>query len=72
MGMADIRFQGRAVDATPRILIVNFIKKTMGTIKINLKEQCLWYGWYRILSLRFPEASRQWVVNEVNKIVYKK
>ena len=43
----------------------------MGTIKINLKEQCLWYGWYIILSLRFPEASRQWVVNEVNKIVYK-
>ena len=44
----------------------------MGTIKINLKEQCLWYGWYRILSLRFPDASREWVVNEVNKIVYKK
>ena len=43
----------------------------MGTIKINLKEQCLWHGWYRILSLRFPEASREWVVNEVNKIVYK-
>ena len=26
MGMADIRFQGRAVDETARILIVNFIK----------------------------------------------
>ena len=44
----------------------------MDTIKINLQEQCLWYFWYNILSSRFPFASKSWVVNEVNKIVYKK
>lgn len=42
------------------------------TIKINLVEQCLWYRWYNILSARFPNASKSWVVNEVNKIVYEK
>ena len=42
------------------------------TIKINLEEQCLWYWWYNILSARWPNASRSLVVNEVNKIVYKK
>ena len=41
-------------------------------MKINLEEQCLWYCWYKILSYRFPSASKSWVVNEVNKIVYKK
>ena len=46
--------------------------KKMDTIKINLEEQCLWYCWYNILSSRFPSASKSWVVNEVNKIVYKK
>ena len=46
--------------------------KNMDTIKINLQEQCLWYFWYNILSSRFPFASKSWVVNEVNKIVYKK
>ena len=48
--------------------------KTMETktININLEEQCLWYLWYNILSARFPDASKSWVVNEVNKIVYKK
>ena len=59
------------MDATARILIVNFIK-TMGTIKINLEEQCLWYCWYNILSARWPNASRSSVVDAVNKIVYKK
>lgn len=44
----------------------------MKTIKINLEEQYLWYYWYNILSYRFPNSSRSWVVNEVNKIVYKK
>ena len=48
--------------------------KTMETktIKINLEEQCLWHWWYNILSARWPNASRSLVVNEVNKIVYKK
>ena len=48
--------------------------KTMETktIKINLEEQCLWYWWYNILSARWPNASRSLIVNEVNKIVYKK
>ena len=48
------------------------IRPVMDTIKINLEEQCLWYCWYDILSSRFPSASKSWVVNEVNKIVYKK
>lgn len=44
----------------------------METININLEEQGLWYYWYIILSSRFPNASKSWVVNGVNKIVHKK
>ena len=42
------------------------------TIKIDLIEQCLWYYWYNIISNRYPNASKNYVVKTVNKIVYNK
>ena len=44
----------------------------MATIKINLEEQFRWYYWYLLISNRYPNASKDYVVKEVNEIVYKK
>ena len=44
----------------------------MGTIKINLAEQCLWYFWYNVISNRYPNASKDYVIKQVNEIVYKR
>lgn len=44
----------------------------METIKINLKEQFRWYYWYLLISNRYPNASKDYVVKTVNKIVYNK
>ena len=44
----------------------------METIKINLKEQCLWYSLYNLISNRYPNASKSYVIKQVNEIIYKK
>lgn len=44
----------------------------MDTIKIDLAEQCLWYFYYNVISNRYPNASRNDVIKQVNEIVYKK
>lgn len=44
----------------------------MATIKIDLAEQCLWYFYYNVISNRYPNASKDYVVKKVNEIVYKK
>ena len=44
----------------------------MATIKINLEEQIQWYCWYNIISNRYPNAGIDYVIKQVNEIVYKK
>ena len=45
---------------------------TMTTIKIDLEEQIRWYYWYNIISNRYPNAGIDYVIKQVNEIVYKK
>ena len=44
----------------------------MATIKIDLEEQFRWYYWYLLIANRYPNASKDYVVETVNKIVYNK
>lgn len=41
----------------------------METIKIDLEEQ---FRWYLLISNHYPDASKDYVVKQVNKIVYNK
>ena len=39
---------------------------------IDLAEQCRWYFWYTIISNNYQNESIDWVIKQVNEIVYKK